>query len=78
MATLNESMPDAMRAFIEARVSTGEYQNASVNLRDLIRHDHEEIDRLLMEGIESGSATFLDMPALQKKATALLHKEQGR
>jgi post-segregation antitoxin (ccd killing protein) len=29
------------------------------------------------EGIESGKATPLDMSALQKKATALLHKEQG-
>jgi|APLow6443716910_1056828.scaffolds.fasta_scaffold203491_2 antitoxin ParD1/3/4 len=80
MATLNISMPDELRAFIEARVSTGEYQNqnASDYLRGLIRHDHEEIDRLLMEGIESGRATPLDMSALQKKATALLHKEQGR
>ena len=78
MATLNISMPDEMRAFIEARVNTGEYQSASDYLRDLIRHDHEEMNRLLMEGIESGKATPLDMPALQKKATALLHKEQGR
>ena len=78
MATLNVSMPDELRAFIEARVNTGEYQNASDYLRDLIRHDHEEIDRLLTEGIESGQATPLDMSALQKKASALLHKEQGR
>lgn len=77
MATLNVSMPDELRAFIEARVSTGEYQSASDYLRDLIRHDHEEMDRLLMEGIESGKATPLDMSALQKKASALLHKEQG-
>ena len=78
MATLNVSMPDELRAFIETRVNTGEYQSASDYLRDLIRHDHEEIDRLLMEGIESGRATLLDMPALQKKAAALLYKEQGR
>ena len=78
MATLNVSMPDELRAFIEARVNTGEYQSASDYLRDLIRHDHEEIDRLLTEGIESGKATPLDMPALKKKAAALLHKEQGR
>jgi antitoxin ParD1/3/4 len=77
MATLNISMPDEMRAFIEARVKTGDYQSASDYLRDLIRHDHEEMNRLLMEGIESGKATPLDMSALQKKAAALLHKEQG-
>jgi antitoxin ParD1/3/4 len=77
MATLNVSMPDELRAFVEARVNTGEYQSASDYLRDLIRHDREEMDRLLMEGIESGKAAPLDMPALQKKARALLKKEQG-
>ena len=77
MATLNVSMPDELRAFIDARVSTGEYQSASDYLRDLIRHDHEELDRLLMEGIESGKSVPLDMPALQKKAKALLHRNQG-
>lgn len=78
MATLNVSMPDELRAFIEARVNTGEYQSASDYLRDLIRHDHEEIDQLLIEGIESGKAAPLDMSALQKKALALLQKEQGQ
>lgn len=77
MATLNVSMPDELRAFVEARVNTGEYQSASDYLRDLIRHDREEIDRRLMEGIESGKAVPLDMPALRKKAQALLKKENG-
>jgi antitoxin ParD1/3/4 len=77
MATLNVLMPDELQTFIETRVNTGEYQSVSDYLRDLISHDHEKMDRLLMEGIESGKATPLDMSALQKKATALLHKEQG-
>jgi len=78
MATLNVSMPEELRAFIEARVNTGEYQSASDYLRDLIRHDHEEIDQLLIEGIESGKTVPLDMSALQKKALALLQKEQDQ
>jgi len=77
MATLNVLMPDELQTFIENRVNTGEYQSVSDYLRDLISHDHEKMDRLLMEGIESGKATPLDMSALQKKATALLHKEHG-
>ena len=76
MATLNVSMPDELRAFIESRVNTGEYQSASDYLRDLIRHDREEIERLLTEGLESGKSTPLDMSALQKKAQALLQKGQ--
>ncbi len=77
MATLNISMPDEMRAFIESRVSTGEYQSASDYMRDLIRHDREEIERLLVEGLESGTAQPLDMAILRKKAQALLKQEQA-
>ena len=68
MATLNISMPDELRSFIETRVSTGEYQSASDYLRDLIRHDREETERLLAEGLDSGPSRPLDMAALQKKA----------
>ena len=77
MATLNISMPDEMRAFIEIRVSMGEYQSASDYLRDLIRHDREETERLLMEGLESGTARPLNMPALRKRAQSLLKQEKG-
>jgi len=77
MATLNISMPDELRAFIETRVNTGEYQSASDYLRDLIRHDREETELLLIDGLESGTARPLDISALQRKAKALLIKEQG-
>jgi len=60
-------MPDELRAFIEARVHMGEYQSASDYLRDLIRHDREEIDLLLMDGLESGKVIPLNMSAMQKK-----------
>jgi antitoxin ParD1/3/4 len=77
MATLNISMPDEMRAFIEARVSTGEYQSASDYLRDLIRHDREETERLLVEGLESGTARPLDMGTLRKKGQTLLKQDKA-
>ena len=74
MATLNISMPDEMRAFIEARVRMGEYQSASDYLRDLIRHDREETERRLVEGVESGTARPLDMAELKKRAQTLLNQ----
>lgn len=77
MATLNISMPDELRSFVETRIRMGDYQSASDYLRDLIRHDKDEIDKLLMDGIESGTATPLNMSAIKKKAQALLEKEQG-
>ena len=57
MATLNVSMPDAMREWIDAQVEAGEYANASDYVRDLIRHDQRERARVrlaLIEGERSG------------------------
>ena len=59
MATLNISLPDAMRSWIDARVKSGDYANASDYLRDLIRHDQRqrELVRLaLIEGEQSGTS----------------------
>lgn len=77
MATLNISMPDEMREFIEARVNSGVYQSASDYLRDLIRHDRDKIDQMLMEGIESGESTPLNMATLRAKAQSFIKLEQG-
>ena len=60
MATLNVSLPDTMRTWIDAQVSSGEYANASDYIRDLIRHDQRqrEVLRLaLIEGEQSGVST---------------------
>ena len=57
MATLNVSMPDAMREWIDAQVDGGAYANASDYIRDLIRHDQREREALrlaLIEGEKSG------------------------
>jgi len=42
MATLNISMPDSMRKWIDALIDAGEYANARDYLHDLIRHDQRE------------------------------------
>jgi antitoxin ParD1/3/4 len=57
MATLNISMPKAMREWIDAQIEAGEYANASDYIRDLIRHDRRQRDTLrlaLIEGEKSG------------------------
>lgn len=60
MATLNVSLPDTMRAWIDAQVEAGEYANASDYIRDLIRHDQrdrETVRLALIEGEKSGLST---------------------
>ena len=63
MATMNVSLPDQMKAWVEAQTETGRYGNASDYVRDLIRRDQErrekiaEFQRLIDEGRASGIST---------------------
>ena len=60
MATMNVSLPDEMKNWVEGQTRTGRYSNASDYVRDLIRHDQECKDRiahmqtLVTEAFESG------------------------
>ena len=60
MATMNVSLPDAMKDWVESQTRTGRYGNASDYVRDLIRRDQERADkiaamqRLVDEGLASG------------------------
>jgi antitoxin ParD1/3/4 len=53
MATLNVSLPEAMRVWIDAQVSSGNYVNASDYVRHLIRHDQREREVLTLALIEA-------------------------
>jgi antitoxin ParD1/3/4 len=60
MATMNVSLPDPMKDWVEAQAKSGRYSNASDYVRDLIRRDQERADKLaelqnlITEGLESG------------------------
>ena len=60
MATMNVSLPDAMKSWVEAQTNDGRYGNASDYVRDLIRRDQDraeaiaELQALIDEGIASG------------------------
>lgn len=59
MATMNVSLPDPLKAWVEDRVKSGRYANASDYVRDLIRRDQEKREalvRALIEGEESGTS----------------------
>lgn len=46
MATMNISLPDPMKQWVEGRAETGRYSNASDYVRDLIRRDQERTARI--------------------------------
>ena len=82
MTTLNISLPESMRAYIDEKVSLGGYSTASEYVRQLIRDDQkaaaqERLELLLMEGIESGERIEgSDEYWEQKKARLLKRVEQ--
>lgn len=64
MASMNISLPDQMKTWVEECLKTGRYANASDYIRDLIRRDHMQLQELrsaLIEGENSGTATELDI-----------------
>lgn len=56
MATMNVSLPNTMRAWVEDQINTGHYSNASDYVRDLIRRDQEYHDRreMLIKALIAG------------------------
>ena len=60
MATMNVSLPDPMKDWVEAQARTGRYSNASDYVRDLIRRDQTRSDKIVAmqrfvdDGLKSG------------------------
>ena len=60
MATMNISVPDPMKDWVQAQVNNGAYANTSDYVRDLIRQDQEYRSKLgalqaaITVGLESG------------------------
>ncbi|HIK11652.1 MAG TPA: type II toxin-antitoxin system ParD family antitoxin [Oscillatoriaceae cyanobacterium M33_DOE_052] len=62
MTNINISLPDSMRAYVEEIVAKEGYSTISEYFRELVRQDQkrkasERLETLLVEGLESGSAT---------------------
>jgi len=59
MATMNISLPDGMKEWVEQQASSSYYSNSSDYIRDLIRNDQltrvERFQSLIIEGIDSGT-----------------------
>jgi antitoxin ParD1/3/4 len=64
MATMNISLPDQMKEWVEAQAKDGRYSNSSDYVRDLIRRDvvrAEKIahmQKLIDEGLASGFRAY--------------------
>lgn len=73
MTTMNVSLPQPMKQWVEKQAESGRYSNASDYVRDLIRRDQERAAKiagmqdLVAEGLRSGIGTKT-MEQLQDEA----------
>ena len=78
MATMNVSLPDQMKEWVETQTKSGKYGNASDYVRDLIRRDQEraeklaEFQRLVQEGYDSGIS-----PLTMDEIRSIARREAG-
>ena len=77
MTTMNISLPDLLKAFVDAQIATGRYGSASEYVRELIREDErrkaqERLEALLVEGLasEESPLTREDFQAIREEALA--------
>jgi antitoxin ParD1/3/4 len=86
MTTMNVSLPDEMRAFIEAQVSSGGYASASEFVRALVRERQKreakrELEAKLREALMDGPAepmTREDWDDLERRVWQRHERDQAR
>ena len=59
MQTMNISLPDPMKQYVEEQVTAGAYSSASEYVRELVRADQkrnakEKLEQLLLSALNSG------------------------
>jgi antitoxin ParD1/3/4 len=73
MTTMNISLPDDMKAFVDQQVQTRGYMSSSEYIRDLLRHEKDIADfrALIQEGLDSGEPIPADEVMAELRARVL-------
>jgi antitoxin ParD1/3/4 len=86
MSTMNISLPDSLKAFVDEQVSQRGYGTSSEYLRELIRkdQDREQLRGLLTDGAATAptrpvdKAYFAGLRSRVRKAAAARKKARGK
>ena len=77
MQSMNISLPEPLKQFVDGQISTGRYSTASEYVRELIRNDErrkaeEHFEAKLLEGLNSAETelTPSDWRAIRQEAMA--------
>lgn len=81
MQSMNISLPDPLKQFVDAQIAQGRYSSVSEYVRELIRADEkrkaeERLETLLREGLQGEEAEFTheDWQAIRQEALAQVKK----
>lgn len=84
MPTVNISLPESMKDFLERQTSAGQYSSVSEYVRALIREDEkrrerERVEALLLEGLasESSDMTKKDWSEIHHKGLARIRARKS-
>ncbi len=79
MQSMNISLPDPLKQFVDGQIAEGRYSSASEYVRELIRADEkrkaeEQLEAKLLEGLNGPerALTPADWSAIRKEALAKL------
>ena len=79
MASLNISLPQSLKDYVEDRVSVGGYSTPSEYLRELLRRDQKQrtddkLETLLLEGLECGEPIEITPEYWENKRKRLVER----
>ena len=74
MASINVSLPEAMRSYVEKKIMADGYGTVSEYVRHLIREAQKReaedcLEQVLLQGLESGATKAADADFWRKKAS---------
>lgn len=79
MQTMNISLPEPLKDFVDHQIADGRYSSVSEYIRDLIRSDEkrkaeDRLTSLLLEGLQSEESELIrgDFEDIRKEAVAML------
>jgi antitoxin ParD1/3/4 len=81
--TMNISLPDPMKDFVDRQVASGRYSSASEYILKLIREDEkrtaeEKLEALLLKGVNSGDPIEITPEYWEGKRQQLIKRDQQR